>query len=86
MHLFMNKVEVQCLPPGTIAESQLTYVVMGARYRDEWIFVRHKERVSWEMPAGHIEPGETADQAAERELLEEAGMSDPLKCISVTTQ
>jgi 8-oxo-dGTP diphosphatase len=70
----MKRIEVLCIPPGDVPESHLTYVVMGARYQGEWIFVRHKERVSWEMPAGHIEPGESADQAADRELYEEAGV------------
>lgn len=47
---------------------------MAARYREEWIFVRHRDRRSWEMPAGHIDKGESADQAAVRELFEEAGV------------
>ena len=61
-------------PPGRFEEHVLTYVVIGARYRDHWIFVRHRERDTWEMPAGHIEPGERADRAAVRELFEEAGV------------
>lgn len=28
---------------------------------------------SWELPAGHIEPGQTAEDAARMELLQEAG-------------
>jgi 8-oxo-dGTP diphosphatase len=62
------------LPPGSMNDSQLTYVVMGARYREQWIFVRHHQRSTWEMPAGHIEPGEDPDGAALRELYEEAGV------------
>ena len=64
----------QVLPPGSVDDLELTYVVMGARYRGEWIFVRHRERQSWELPAGHIEAGEEPDQAAVRELYEEAGV------------
>jgi 8-oxo-dGTP diphosphatase len=48
-------------------------VVIAAREKERWIFVRHQERSTWEMPAGHIEKGETADQAAKRELFEETG-------------
>jgi len=48
-------------------------VVLGARYKDQWIFVRHRDRQTWEMPAGHIEAGESADEAASRELSEETG-------------
>lgn len=62
------------LPPGSVKDSLLTYVVMGACYQGQWIFVRHHERLTWEMPAGHIEPGEEPDQAAVRELFEEAGV------------
>ena len=62
------------LEAGSVPEPDLTYVVMGARYREHWIFVRHRERTTWEMPAGHIEPGEDADRAAVRELYEEAGV------------
>jgi len=54
-------------------ESSLTYVVIAAREKGKWVFVRHRERSSWEMPAGHIEKGESADQAAQRELNEETG-------------
>jgi 8-oxo-dGTP diphosphatase len=62
------------LPAGSVEDSLLTYVVIGARYRGDWIFVRHRERQSWEIPAGHIEAGEEPDQAAVRELYEEAGV------------
>ena len=52
------------LAPGSLEDSELTYVVMGARYRGQWIFVKHRERETWELPAGHIEPGESPDRAA----------------------
>ena len=66
--------ELQLLPPGSLDDSELTYVVMGASYQGKWIFVRHHQRQSWEMPAGHIEAGEDPDRAALRELYEEAGV------------
>ncbi len=48
-------------------------MVIGAVESGRWLFVRHKDRTTWEMPAGHIEPGEPADRAAVRELFEETG-------------
>ena len=61
------------LPPGSVPDPDLTYVIIGARYQDEWTFVRHQERQSWELPAGHIEAGEDPESAARRELYEETG-------------
>ncbi len=43
-------------------------VVMVRQYR----YV-HRENHRWEMPTGGIHPGETPDQAAQRELMEESG-------------
>ncbi|MDC7223342.1 MAG: NUDIX domain-containing protein [Spirochaetales bacterium] len=51
----------------------LEFVVILARYEGKWIFVRHRERTTWEVPGGHIEPGESPDEAARRELWEESG-------------
>ncbi len=70
----MAQVTTRLIESGLLEDQKLTYVVMGAKYQDKWIFVRHQDRNSWEMPAGHIEPDESADQAAVRELYEEAGV------------
>ena len=51
----------------------LIYVVICARYQNQWLFVRHRERTTWEIPGGHIEDSETPDAAAARELFEETG-------------
>ena len=61
------------LPPASVPDTDLSYVIIGARYGEKFIFVRHRERQSWEMPAGHIETHEDPDRAAERELYEETG-------------
>ncbi len=70
------KSEIEFFPPNILSLSELTYVIIGAREEDKWIFVRNKERQSWELPAGHIEKGESANEAAARELYEETGTLD----------
>jgi 8-oxo-dGTP diphosphatase len=70
------RIEVKILPASSVPADQLVYVVLGARYGEKWIFVRHRERITWEMPAGHIEAGETPDEAAGRELFEETGAGE----------
>jgi len=57
-------------------ESRLKYVVITALYKGKWICVRHRERITWELPGGHIEPGEVPIEAARRELYEETGATD----------
>ena len=38
-----------------------------------FLMVWHNRRNGWEMPGGHVEEGETSEDAAKREFLEEAG-------------
>ncbi len=53
--------------------NNLKYAVIAAKYKNLWIFVRRKNSITWEIPGGHIEKFESADSAAERELIEETG-------------
>ena len=38
-----------------------------------FLMVYHPGRGGWEMPGGHVEPGETPEEAAVREFMEESG-------------
>lgn len=40
---------------------------------NRFLMVWHKRRNGWEMPGGHIELGETPEQACAREFMEESG-------------
>jgi len=75
--------EVKFYEPHFVPDSKLTYSVISAIFDHNWIFVRHQERITWEIAGGHIEEGETSDDAAGRELMEETGaLKFNLECIA----
>ena len=59
-----------------IEDSQLDFAVIIARTGEKWVFCKHKERDTYEVPGGHREAGETIEEAANRELKEETGVVD----------
>ena len=67
---------VRFYPLHAAAEERLAYAVIAARHRGISVFCRHRDRLTWECPGGHIEPGETSLQAARRELYEETSTAD----------
>ena len=69
----MNEVLVTFHEHEQIADEVLKYAVIMARHEDKWIFCRHKDRDTLEIPGGHRELGENIDYTAERELIEETG-------------
>jgi 8-oxo-dGTP diphosphatase len=52
---------------------ELARVVCVARFKDKWVFCKHKKRDTWELAGGHIEKGETWQEALKREMFEETG-------------
>jgi 8-oxo-dGTP diphosphatase len=75
--------KVKFYDPLYIPDSKLTYSVVSARFDNDWIFVRHHKRTTWEIAGGHIEEGETSFDAAGRELNEETGaVKFDLECIA----
>ena len=72
----------------SIENERMKFAVVIARSGGKWVFCKHRERDTVELPGGHREPGESTDEAAERELREETGALDfsikPVCIYSVT--
>ncbi len=56
-----------------IADELLKFAVILTVHNGKWVFCKHKERDTLEVPGGHREPGEDILSTAKRELYEETG-------------
>lgn len=57
----------------TVNDELLKFAVVISRSNGKWVFCRHKERDTYEVPGGHREAGENILETAKRELREETG-------------
>lgn len=57
-------------------DSRLKFAVIITKHDGKWVFCKHRERETYEVPGGHREAGETIDETARRELYEETGATD----------
>ncbi len=66
----------------------LRFAVIISKVDTKWVFCKHKERDTYEVPGGHRESGEPILETAKRELREETGAVDftiePICVYSVT--
>lgn len=72
----------------SIEDELLKFAVIISRSRNKYVFCKHKDRDTWEVPGGHREPEENIIDAAKRELYEETGALEfdiePICVYSVT--
>ncbi len=57
-------------------DSLLKFAVIISKSNGKWVFCKHKERETYEVPGGHREKGESILDAAKHELKEETGAVD----------
>lgn len=71
-----------------ISDEKLKFAVIISRYNGKYVFCKHKERATYEIPGGHRETGESILDTARRELYEETGATifdiQPVCVYSVT--
>ena len=60
----------------SIDDSLLKFAVIITKTEGKWVFCKHRERDTYEVPGGHRECGETILETAKRELREETGAID----------
>lgn len=71
-----------------VDDQKLKFAVIITKADGHWVFCKHRERDTLEVPGGHREPGEDILATAKRELYEETGAVDfsirPVCVYSVT--
>lgn len=56
-----------------VSDELLKFAVIISKTNGKWVFCKHKERNTYEVPGGRRELGETIIDTAKRELTEETG-------------
>ncbi len=71
-----------------VDDRKLKFAVIVTKVQGHWVFCKHREHDTLEVPGGHREPGEDILTTAKRELYEETGAVDfsirPVCVYSVT--
>ena len=56
-----------------VEDELLKFAVIISKTNGKWVFCKHKERETYEVPGGRREFGEDIMETAKRELMEETG-------------
>ena len=61
------------VPADSVEDSAIGWAVIVTKYQNQWMFVQHWNRETFEVPGGTREIGESVLDCAMRELYEETG-------------
>lgn len=56
-----------------VDDKLLKFAVIISKHNGQWVFCKHKDRDTYEIPGGHRELNEEITETAKRELYEETG-------------
>lgn len=74
----------------TVNDGLLKFAVIISKHNGKFVFCKHRQRDTLEIPGGHREDGENISDTARRELYEETGALDfkiePVCVYSVTAE
>lgn len=57
-----------------IADELLKFAVIFAKTQNKYVFCKHRDRDSWEVPGGHRENGENIMETAKRSYMRKQGL------------
>ena len=61
---------------GQVEDNLLKFAVIISKTDGKWVFCKHKDRDTYEIPGGYREFGESIMETARRELMEETGATE----------
>jgi 8-oxo-dGTP pyrophosphatase MutT (NUDIX family) len=83
-HWGKHAVTLEWVKSQTLPEDMVISSAHGFCFYENGIFLVNIDTRGWDLPGGHMEPGETPEECFAREAMEEASISGPAKLIGYT--
>lgn len=69
-----TKEKVKPQKPSWVREFSAGGIVFKEGKPSQWLIIQPKDTERWQLPKGHIDPGESSKEASVREVFEEGGV------------